>query len=109
MSMDLERVRAVRREKRKGKRRESIISRRIQRKSQVMDPFVHLPVFKVVVCTVCQYAMLPSQISYHLSGSNSYNIIKEVRERISEEVNRIKGWILCRVELDKLPIPISLT
>ena len=25
-----------------------------------MDPFVHLPVFNVVVCTVCQHAVLPN-------------------------------------------------
>ncbi len=53
--------------------------------------------------------MLPSQISHYLSGSNSYNITKEARERILEEVNRIKGLILCRAELDKLLIPVSLT
>jgi hypothetical protein len=74
-----------------------------------MDPFVHLPAFNVVVCTVCQHAVLPSQISHHLSGSNGHNITKEARERISEEVNRIKGLISCRAELDKLPIPVSPT
>jgi len=74
-----------------------------------MDPFVHLPVFNVVVCTVCQHAVLPSQISHHLSGSNGHNMTKEARERISEEVSRIEGLISCRAELDKLPIPVSPT
>ncbi|PQE23336.1 hypothetical protein CJF30_00011206 [Rutstroemia sp. NJR-2017a BBW] len=74
-----------------------------------MDPFTHLSVFKVVVCTVCQHAVLPSQISPHLSSSNSHNMTKEARERIADKVNQIEGLILGRAELDKLPIPITPT
>jgi len=54
-----------------------------------MDPFIHLPDYKVIVCTDCQYAVLPSQISHHLSSSTRHNMAKGVRERIAEEVIRI--------------------
>ncbi|TVY59018.1 hypothetical protein LSUE1_G009367 [Lachnellula suecica] len=74
-----------------------------------MDLFVHLLVFNIVVCTVCQHAVLPSQISHYLSGSNGHNITKEARERISEKVNRIEGLISYRAKLDKLLIPVSPT
>jgi hypothetical protein len=74
-----------------------------------MDPFIHLSVFKVVVCTVCQHAVLPGQISPHLSSSNSHNMTKEARERIADKVNQLEGLILGRAELDKLPIPITST
>jgi hypothetical protein len=72
-----------------------------------MDPFVYLPDYRVVVYTVYQYAVLPSQISHYLSRSDGHNITKEAREQISNIVKRIKGLILYRVELDKLPIPAS--
>jgi hypothetical protein len=74
-----------------------------------MYSFVYLLAFKVVVYTVCQYAVLPSQISHYLSHPNVHNIVKEAWEQISEEVNQIKGLISCRAELDKLPIPVSPT
>ena len=45
-----------------------------------MDPFVHLPEHKVVVCVECKHAVLPSNIDTHLRDKDTYNMQKEDRE-----------------------------
>lgn len=73
--------------------------------------WIHLSIYQIIRSSYARMpaSVLPSQISHNLSGSNGHNMAKEARERISEEVARIQGLISCRAELDKLPIPVSLT
>ena len=68
----------------------------------VMHPFVYLPVFEVVVCTVCRHAVLPSHIDAHLKDKVKHNVVKEQREQVIQEIERVDGLIRERNELNQL-------
>jgi len=67
-----------------------------------MYPFIHLLAFKVVVYSVCQHAVLPSHIDAHLKDKVRHNVVKEQRERVIQEIERVDGLVRERNELNQL-------
>jgi hypothetical protein len=65
-----------------------------------MYPFVHLPAFKVVVYSVCQHAVLPSHIDAYLKDKVRHNVVKEQRERVMQEIERVDGLVRERNKLN---------
>ena len=72
-----------------------------------MDPFVHFPSQRVVVCSQCKHAVLPSNINTHLRNEDKHNMPQEDRTRIVEQVQAIGGLITDRVELNQLVLPLA--
>ena len=74
-----------------------------------MYVFVYLPLFKVVVCSVCRHAILPSHIDAHLKNKVKHNIVKEQREQVIQEIERVDGLIRERNELNPLVSRMQVT
>lgn len=69
-----------------------------------MDPFVHIAEQQLVVCSdrACQYAVLPSNINTHLKDKDTHNMVKEDRDQIMQEVQKIEGLIQHKWELNSI-------
>ena len=72
-----------------------------------MDPFVHFPEQRVVVCSRCKHAVLPDHIVSHLANRKKHQTSKEERNRINAAVRGIQGLIYRKSELNKLSFPSS--
>jgi Orsellinic acid/F9775 biosynthesis cluster protein D len=76
----------------------------------IMNPFIHLPDYRVIVCAgpECKYAILPIHVDRHLSSSR-HNYSKEQREQVIEEISQIQGLIQDTkgLELFEFPKPAS--
>ena len=70
-----------------------------------MEPFVHLPEYRIIICVECKHAVLPSHVDAHLKDENKHNASKEEQERIYQEVQQIEGLIEERAELNKISFP----
>lgn len=70
-----------------------------------MDPFVHFPVQRVIVCSACKHAVLPNAVDSHLGDRDTHNMPKEDREGIIQEIQAIDGLITDRAELNRLVFP----
>ena len=69
-----------------------------------MDEFVYLPDFQVIICKKCQYAVLPSEIDSHFIGQK-HQFPKKARDRIMQEVAKVRGLIQDEEELAKCEFP----
>ena len=69
-----------------------------------MEPFIHLPQYRVIVCRQCKYAVLPSQIDAHLS-SKKHGLGKDQRQRIVREVGKVLGLIWNERQLETFQFP----
>lgn len=72
-----------------------------------MDPFVHFPSQRVVVCSQCKHAVLPSHINTHLRDEDKHNMPQEDRTRIIEQVQAIEGLITDQAELHQLVLLLA--
>jgi hypothetical protein len=72
-----------------------------------MYPFVHLPVYGVVVYIECQHAVLPSNIDTYLNDKDKHNSTKEERQQIIQEIKNIRGLITERADLNRLVFPLA--
>jgi hypothetical protein len=61
--------------------------------------------YKVIVCIECKYTMLPSNIDTYLRDKNTYNITKENRRLVIQEIQKIQGLITSRADLNRLVFP----
>ena len=71
-----------------------------------MNPFIHLPNFRVIVCAgpKCKYAILPIHVDSHLSNPrHDYN--KEQREQVVQEISQIDGLIQDTKGLESFKFP----
>lgn len=59
-----------------------------------MNPFVHLPNYRAIVCTSleCKYAVLPIYVDSHLSSPH-HNYNKEQQEQVIQQISQIEGLI----------------
>ena len=59
-----------------------------------MNPFLHLPNFRVIVCSGprCKYAILPIHVDSHLSDPR-HNYNPEQREQVIQEISQINKLI----------------
>lgn len=73
----------------------------------IMDPFVHFPVQRVVVCSECKHAVLPGSINTHLRDDNKHRMPQEDRTRIIAQIQAIEGLITERAELNRLALPLA--
>jgi hypothetical protein len=80
----------------------------------VYSPFVHLPDLRVVVCTICQYAVLADHVFRHLDGPvHKGQFPLQIRKLISAQIKTLPGVLTSEVDLrsyklpgpDTLPIP----
>ena len=71
-----------------------------------MNPFIHLPNYRVIVCTgpECKYAVLPIHVGQHLS-STRHNYNKEQREQVIKEIGQIGGLIQDQKGLESFTFP----
>ena len=71
-----------------------------------MNPFVHLPNFRIIVCTgqKCKYAVLPIHVDRHLSDPR-HNYNKEQREQVVQEISQINGLIQDARGLESFAFP----
>ena len=71
-----------------------------------MNPFIHLPNFRIIVCTgqKCKYAVLPIHVDSHLSGPH-HNYNKEQREQVIQEISQIRGLIQDSRGLESFEFP----
>jgi hypothetical protein len=72
----------------------------------IMNPFIHLPDFNIIVCTgqKCKYAILPIHMDSHLS-SPRHNYNKEQREQAIQEISQIEGLIQDTRGLESFTFP----
>jgi hypothetical protein len=70
-----------------------------------MDPFVYIPEQRLVVCSECRHAVLPSNIDTHLMDKDTHNMPKEDRDQIIKEVRKIDGLIQQKLELNSISFP----
>ena len=71
-----------------------------------MNPFIHLPNYRVIVCTgpQCKYAVLPIHVDSHLSNVR-HNYKKEQREQVIKEIQQIPGLIQDPKGLESFTFP----
>ena len=77
----------------------------------VYSPFVHLPELHVVVCTICQYAVLADHVFQHLNGPvHKGQFSSQIRRSISAQIKTLPGVLISDVDLKsyKLPGPDTL-
>jgi hypothetical protein len=76
----------------------------------IMNPFIHLPKYRVIVCTglECKYAVLPIYVDSHLRDPR-HDYDKEQQEQVVQEISRIDGLIQNArgLELFTFPEPTS--
>jgi hypothetical protein len=70
-----------------------------------MDPFIHFPEQRVVVCSKCKHAVLPSNINTHLRDEDRHNMSPEDRKGVIQEVEKVAGLIQEKMELNRLSFP----
>ncbi|KAF8850098.1 hypothetical protein BDZ45DRAFT_207172 [Acephala macrosclerotiorum] len=71
----------------------------------IMDPFVHFPEQRLVVCSECRHAVLPNNIDTHLKDEDTHNMPRENRKHIIKEVRKIEGLIQNKSALNSLSFP----
>ena len=54
---------------------------------------------------MCQHAVLPSHIDAHLKDKVKHNMVKEQREQVIQEIERVDGLVRERNELNRLVFP----
>jgi len=67
-----------------------------------MEQFIHLPEFRFIVCSKCQYAVLPDEIDSHFKKTPVHGLNAASRRRIQERVARIDGLIRNKAELTRV-------
>jgi hypothetical protein len=72
-----------------------------------MDPFVHFPVQRVVVCSMCRHGVLPSGIDVYLRDKDKHNMPQDEQTRIFQHIKAIEGLIISRAELNRLVFPLA--
>ena len=72
-----------------------------------MDPFIHFPEQRVVVCYECKHAVLPSNVNTHLREEGKHDMSPEDRFRIIQQIQTIEGLITDKRELNKLVFPAA--
>jgi hypothetical protein len=66
--------------------------------------FVHLPVYGLIVCKACKYAVWPDEVDSHLSGVH-HRIAKQQRKSIVQEISL---WQDLVVSAEELRLPAQL-
>ena len=69
-----------------------------------MEPFVHLPEYRIIVCTECKHAVLPGHVDTHLKDPDKHNAGNEERERICQKMQQIEVRTK-RTEFNKISFP----
>jgi hypothetical protein len=72
-----------------------------------MDPFLHFPIQRVVVCSMCKHTVLPSSIDMHLREKDKDNMPQEERTHITQQIQTIERLITSRAELNRLVFPLA--
>ena len=74
----------------------------------IMNPFIHLSDYRVIVCTgpQCKYAVLPIHVDSHLSDVR-HNYKKEQQEQVIKEISQIEGLIQDTRGLESFVFPKS--
>ncbi|PON20110.1 hypothetical protein TGAM01_v211033 [Trichoderma gamsii] len=73
-----------------------------------MDPFVYLPEYPFVICSVCKFACVANEVAAHLQQQHIPATAAEVR-RISDVVKAIPGIIKTQEELRQWSVPPPTT
>jgi Orsellinic acid/F9775 biosynthesis cluster protein D len=74
----------------------------------IIEPFVYLPEYRVVVCTKCKYGMSAGSVRTHLAGRQP-GILDDEKASIAEEISNIPGIIQDEQELDGFQFPSPAT
>ena len=64
-----------------------------------MEPFIHLLEYRVVVCTQCQYAVLPTQVSRHIKDSLKHSLSERQCQLIVQAIQETPSLICSKEEL----------
>jgi hypothetical protein len=70
-----------------------------------MYPFIYFPVPKLIICTECKYAVLPSSVRTHMQDKTKHSVSKAELERIEQEISLLSDLIFTREELNDLTFP----
>jgi Orsellinic acid/F9775 biosynthesis cluster protein D len=72
----------------------------------VMNPFIHLPKYRVIVCTgpKCKYAVLPVYVDSYLRDLR-HDYDKEQQEQVVQEISQIDGLIQDAKGLESFTFP----
>lgn len=69
-----------------------------------MDPFVHLPEYRLVVCTTCQFACVAGEVTTHLR-TRHVTISPARRRQIAEAVSQLGHIIRSQAQLGEVRFP----
>jgi Orsellinic acid/F9775 biosynthesis cluster protein D len=70
-----------------------------------MKPFIHFPDQRLIVCSECKHAVLPSNVRTHIQDKTKHSISKEELEKLEQEISLIPDLIFAREELNDLVFP----
>jgi hypothetical protein len=59
------------------------------------------------MCIKCKYAVLFNNVNTHLRDENTYNIFKESKGLLIQEIQKIQGLITSKADLNKLVFPLT--
>ena len=68
-------------------------------------PFVHLPDFRIVICSQCRYACVGNEIERHLSKDQHKSVPTSRRGPIGDAVRALHGIIHTQSQLDDFAFP----
>ena len=71
-----------------------------------MEPFIHNPHYRIIICQQCRFAVIPNQVESHLA-SIKHRVSPAKRRLIRDHIMAIPDLILTRAQLaDELIVPI---
>ena len=66
---------------------------------------MYLLVYHAIVCSIYQYAVLPSYVNVHLRDKEKHNMTKKEQKQIIQKVQAIKGLRQQKEEFNTLVFP----
>jgi Orsellinic acid/F9775 biosynthesis cluster protein D len=70
-----------------------------------MKPFIHLPNQRLIVCSECKHAVLPSSVRTHMQDRTKHTTTKQELDQLIDRISLIPDLILAREELNNLIMP----